>query len=39
MKCPHMHPAVDDLQQNVRFYSTLSGAVPTVRWPRNRARN
>ncbi len=39
MKRFHMYLAVDDLEQNVRFYFTLFGAVPTVRWPRNRARD
>ncbi|MDP1538383.1 MAG: ArsI/CadI family heavy metal resistance metalloenzyme [Burkholderiales bacterium] len=33
MKCLHMHLAVDDLEQNIRFYSTLFGTEPTVRKP------
>lgn len=33
MKRFHMHVAVDDVEQNVRFYSTLFGAEPTVRKP------
>ena len=30
MKRFHVHVAVDDLEANVRFYSTLFGAAPTV---------
>ena len=30
MKRFHVHVAVDDLAQSVRFYSTLFGAEPTV---------
>ncbi len=33
MKRFHMHVAVDDVDQNVRFYSTLFGAEPSVRKP------
>lgn len=33
MKRFHMHVAVDDIEQNVRFYSTLFGAAPTVHKP------
>mgnify|MGYP002633884353 CR=1 FL=1 len=33
MKRIHMHIAVDNIEQNVRFYSTLFGAEPTVRKP------
>src|ERR1700747_3781292 len=30
MKRPHVHVAVDDLAQSIRFYSTLFAAEPTV---------
>lgn len=30
MKRFHVHMAVEDIEQNVRFYSTLFGAAPTV---------
>lgn len=33
MKRFHMHVAVDDVEPNVRFYSTLFGAAPTVHKP------
>ena len=33
MKRFHVHVAVDDLQANIRFYSTVFGAPPTVRKP------
>ena len=33
MKRFHVHVAVDDLDANVRFYSTIFGAAPTVRKP------
>ena len=33
MKRFHMHVAVDDIERNVRFYSTLFGAEPAVRKP------
>ncbi len=33
MKRFHMHVAVDDVERNIRFYSTLFGAEPTVRKP------
>lgn len=33
MKRVHMHLAVNDLEANVRFYSTLFGTAPTVRKP------
>jgi catechol 2,3-dioxygenase-like lactoylglutathione lyase family enzyme len=33
MKRFHLHLAVDDIEQNVRFYSTLFGAAPTVHKP------
>ena len=33
MKRFHVHVAVDDLQANIRFYSTVFGAEPTVRKP------
>ena len=33
MKRFHMHVAVKDLEENVRFYSTLFGAAPTVHKP------
>ena len=33
MKRFHVHVAVDDLEANVRFYSTIFGAAPTVRKP------
>jgi catechol 2,3-dioxygenase-like lactoylglutathione lyase family enzyme len=31
MKCLHLHVGVADLDQSVRFYSTLFGAEPSVR--------
>ncbi|MEK6593848.1 MAG: ArsI/CadI family heavy metal resistance metalloenzyme [Pseudomonadota bacterium] len=33
MKRFHMHMAVENIDQNVKFYSTLFGAAPTVRKP------
>jgi len=33
MKRFHVHVAVDDLEANVRFYSSVFGAAPTVRKP------
>src|SRR5688572_26377751 len=33
MKRFHVHVAVDDLDANVRFYSSVFGAEPTVRKP------
>ena len=33
MKRFHVHVAVDDLEANVRFYSTVFGAEPTVQKP------
>ncbi len=33
MKRFHVHVAVDDLSQNVRFYSSLFGVTPTVEKP------
>lgn len=33
MKRFHMHMAVEDIDRNVKFYSTLFGAEPTVRKP------
>lgn len=33
MKRFHVHVAVDDLQANIRFYSTVFGAQPTVQKP------
>ena len=33
MKRFHMHMAVADIEQNVRFYSTLFGMAPTVLKP------
>lgn len=33
MKRFHMHMAVEDIEKNVRFYSTLFGAEPAVRKP------
>jgi catechol 2,3-dioxygenase-like lactoylglutathione lyase family enzyme len=33
MKRFHMHMAVGDIERNVKFYSTLFGAEPTVRKP------
>lgn len=33
MKRFHMHVAVDDIEQNVRFYSTLFGTAPAVLKP------
>ena len=33
MKRFHVHLAVDDLQANIRFYSTVFGAQPTVQKP------
>ena len=33
MKRMHLHVAVDDLAQSIRFYSTLFGAVPAVEKP------
>ena len=33
MKRFHMHMAVEDIEQNVRFYSTLFGTGPTVHKP------
>ena len=33
MKRFHVHVAVDDLEANVRFYSTVFGAQPTVQKP------
>lgn len=33
MKRFHMHMAVEDIERNVQFYSTLFGAEPTVRKP------
>jgi len=33
MKRFHVHMAVEDIEQNVRFYSTLFGAAPTVSKP------
>lgn len=33
MKRFHMHMAVEDIDKNVKFYSTLFGAEPTVRKP------
>jgi catechol 2,3-dioxygenase-like lactoylglutathione lyase family enzyme len=33
MKRMHVHVSVADLEQNIRFYSTLFGAEPTVRKP------
>ena len=33
MKRFHVHVAVDDLEANVRFYSSVFGAEPTVRKP------
>jgi len=33
MKRFHMHMAVEDIERNVKFYSTLFGAEPTVRKP------
>ena len=33
MKRFHMHVAVKDLEENVRFYSTLFGTGPTVHKP------
>ena len=33
MKRFHVHMAVEDIEQNVRFYSTLFGTGPTVRKP------
>src|SRR5688572_3442112 len=33
MKRFHVHVAVDDLQANIRFYSTVFGAPPTVAKP------
>ena len=33
MKRFHVHVAVDDLESNVRFYSTVFGAQPTVQKP------
>ena len=31
MKRFHVHVSVDDLETNIRFYSTVFGAPPTVR--------
>jgi catechol 2,3-dioxygenase-like lactoylglutathione lyase family enzyme len=33
MKRFHVHVAVDDLEANIRFYSSVFGAAPTVRKP------
>jgi len=33
MKRFHVHMAVEDIEQNVRFYSTVFGAAPTVQKP------
>lgn len=33
MKRFHVHVAVEDLEKNIRFYSTVFGAAPTVRKP------
>jgi len=33
MKRFHVHVAVDDLEANIRFYSTVFGTAPTVRKP------
>jgi catechol 2,3-dioxygenase-like lactoylglutathione lyase family enzyme len=33
MKRFHVHVAVDDLQKNIRFYSAMFGAAPTVEKP------
>lgn len=33
MKRFHVHVAVDDLQKNIRFYSAMFGATPTVEKP------
>ena len=33
MKRMHLHVAVDDLAQSIRFYSTLLGAAPTISKP------
>ena len=33
MKRMHLHIAVDDLAQSIRFYSTLFGAAPTINKP------
>ena len=33
MKRFHVHVAVKDLEQSVRFYSTMFGAAPTVQKP------
>lgn len=33
MKRFHVHVAVEDVEQNVRFYSTVFGAAPTVHKP------
>ena len=33
MKRFHVHVAVKDLEQSVRFYSTMFGSEPTVRKP------
>ena len=33
MKRMHLHVAVDDLAQSIRFYSTLFGAAPTISKP------
>ena len=33
MKRFHVHVAVDDLEANIRFYSTVFGAPPTVQKP------
>lgn len=33
MKRFHVHVAVDDLQANIRFYSTVFGSAPTVEKP------
>lgn len=33
MKRFHVHMAVEDIEQNVRFYSTLFGTGPTVLKP------
>jgi len=34
----HVHVAVDDLQKNVRFYSAMFGAAPTVEKPDDACR-
>lgn len=33
MKRFHVHVAIDDLESNIRFYSSVFGAAPTVRKP------